>query len=67
MISHQGGLRLSEEEAYALLGLAIASPGLLDKSSASALEKLARYCAQCGAQSHHLADLEASEPIPVGV
>lgn len=38
------GLRLTEEEAYALLGLALTSPTRLDGTSERALRKLAEYC-----------------------
>ena len=54
----QVGLRLTEDEAFALLELALASPGDLDATASQALEKLARYCSRRGEQSYHLADLE---------
>lgn len=38
------GLRLTEEEAFALLGLCLTSPTGLDKTSEKALRKLAEYC-----------------------
>ncbi len=38
------GLRLTEEEAYALLGLCLTSPNRLDAISEIALRKLAEYC-----------------------
>lgn len=60
------GLRLTEDEADALLGLALASPAVLDVVSSSALEKLARYCAQRCVRSHPLAELGAVESIPAG-
>ncbi len=39
-----GGLKLTEEEAYALLGLCLTSPQSLDANSERALRKLAEYC-----------------------
>lgn len=42
------GLRLTEEEAYALLSLCLTSPNMLDQDSERALRKLADYCtSQC--------------------
>jgi hypothetical protein len=38
------GLKLTEEEAYALLGLCLTSPNGLDTTSERALRKLAEYC-----------------------
>ena len=38
------GLRLTEEEAFSLLGLCLTSPNGLDKVSERALRKLAEYC-----------------------
>lgn len=38
------GLRLTEEEAYALLGLCLTSPTGLDATSEKALRKLADFC-----------------------
>ena len=42
----EGGLRLSEEEAFSLLGLCLTSPQGLDATSERALRKLAEYCTQ---------------------
>ena len=42
----EGGLRLSEEEAFSLLGLCLTSPQSLDATSERALRKLAEYCTQ---------------------
>ena len=42
----EGGLRLSEEEAFSLLGLCLTSPQSLDGVSERALRKLAEYCTQ---------------------
>jgi hypothetical protein len=42
--STTGGLRLTEEEAYALLSLCLTSPNGLDATSERALRKLAEYC-----------------------
>jgi hypothetical protein len=38
------GLKLTEEEAFALLGLCLTSPTGLDAVSEKALRKLAEYC-----------------------
>lgn len=38
------GLKLTEEEAFALLGLCLTSPIKLDVNSEIALKKLAEYC-----------------------
>jgi hypothetical protein len=38
------GLRLTEEEAFSLLGLCLTSPQGLDATSEKALRKLAEYC-----------------------
>lgn len=38
------GLRLTEEEAFALLGLCLTSPTGMDATSEKALRKLAEYC-----------------------
>ena len=38
------GLKLTEEEAFALLGLCLTSPTGLDPVSEKALRKLAEYC-----------------------
>lgn len=47
MISgHTGALRLSEEEAFALLGLCLTSPNSLDLVSEQALRKLAEFCTE---------------------
>jgi hypothetical protein len=42
----EGGLKLSEEEAFSLLGLCLTSPQSLDGISERALRKLAEYCTQ---------------------
>lgn len=42
--SHQEGLQLTEEEAFALLHLAMTSSQRLDATSEKALKKLAEYC-----------------------
>jgi hypothetical protein len=39
-----GGLKLTEEEAFSLLGLCLTSPQSLDATSERALRKLAEYC-----------------------
>ena len=40
------GLKLTEEEAFALLGLCLTSPGGLDNNSERAMKKLADYCSR---------------------
>jgi len=40
------GLELTEDEAFALLGLCLTSPTKLDVTSEKALKKLAEYCSQ---------------------
>lgn len=46
----QAGLQLTEEEAYSLLVMCLMSPHGIDKTTESALRKLAEYCAN---QSNH--------------
>jgi len=40
------GLKLTEEEAFALLGLCLTSTNRLDPTSEKAIKKLAEYCSQ---------------------
>jgi hypothetical protein len=40
------GLKLTEEEAFALLGLCLTSPNGLDNTSERAMKKLADYCSK---------------------
>jgi hypothetical protein len=47
------GLKLTEEEAYALLGLCLTSPQGLDATSERALRKLAEFCSRSQIQSNH--------------
>jgi hypothetical protein len=51
--SNPGGLRLTEEEAFALLGLCLTSPTGLDATSEKALRKLAEYCTSGSNPSEH--------------
>lgn len=52
---HPEGLKLTEEEAFALLGLCITSPTGLDAVSEKALRKLAEYCtSRSNLSEHHL-------------
>lgn len=52
MVTKRGGLELSEEEAYALLGMAMTSPQTLDPTSERALRKLAEFCiSRCNSSS----------------
>lgn len=41
-------IELNEEEAYALLALALTSPNALDATSEQALRKLAAFCSAAG-------------------
>jgi hypothetical protein len=51
--SSPDGLRLTEEEAFALLGLCLTSPNGLDATSEKALRKLAEYCiSRSNSQDH---------------
>ena len=47
------GLKLTEEEAYALLGLCLTSPQGLDTVSERALRKLAEFCSREYTHSNH--------------
>jgi len=49
--SFPAGLELTEEEAYALLGLCLTSPNPLDATSEKALRKLAEFCIARGNHS----------------
>lgn len=46
MGSFPDGLKLTEEEAFALLGLCLTSPNGLDPTSEKAMRKLADYCSK---------------------
>ena len=52
------GLRLTEDESFALLGLCMTSPTGLDTVSERALRKLAEYCTTCGNPSGNHIRLE---------
>lgn len=43
-----GALMLTEEEAFAILGLCLTSPQVLDVVSERAVKKLADYCSRHG-------------------
>ena len=47
------GLELTEEEAFALLGLCLTSPNKLDVVSEKALKKLAEYCSHSNHNSYN--------------
>ena len=47
------GLKLTEEEAYSLLGLCLTSPQGLDATSERALRKLAEFCSRGQLLSNH--------------
>lgn len=64
MMIHSGRLELSEDEAYALLALAMTSGLKIDSESEKAVRKLADYCKSHSTNSHHKkksADCELSE------
>ena len=50
------GLKLTEEEAYALLGLCLTSPQGLDATSERALRKLAEFCSRSNPLSNYSID-----------
>jgi hypothetical protein len=54
------GLKLTEEEAFALLGLCLTSPNRLDAVSEKALRKLAEYCTSSHTSSEGYLNLKAS-------
>lgn len=54
-IGHPIGLQLTEEEAFALLGLCMTSPQRLDAVSEKALTKLAIFCKSRMEHSNHSA------------
>lgn len=47
------GLRLTKEEAFALLGLCMVSPGVVDPTTALALRKLAKFASQGREEGNH--------------
>ena len=47
------GLKLTEEEAFSLLGMCLTSPQGLDAVSERALRKLAEYCTSKSNNHHH--------------
>lgn len=47
------GLRLTQEEAFALLGLCLVSPGEVDPTTSLALRKLAAYASQGREESNY--------------
>jgi hypothetical protein len=54
MNSHNNrGLKLTEEEAYALLSLCITSPVAVDETAQVAILKLAEYCSQRSEPSNY--------------
>jgi hypothetical protein len=53
------GLKLTEEEAYALLGLCLTSPQGLDATSERALRKLAEFCSTT---SNHIGNQSFVDP-----
>ncbi len=59
--SQSGGLKLTEEEAFALLGLCITSPTGLDSTSERALRKLAEYCTDSSTSNGNIIHLEPQQ------
>ncbi len=57
------GLKLTEDEAYALLGLCLTSPTKLDATSEKALRKLAGYCKKQSNHSDPIVSRSTDEPI----
>lgn len=56
------GLSLTQEEAFAILGLCLVSPGPIDAATSLALRKLAAYASQGREDCNHsLADERAGE------
>lgn len=53
MNSNKRCLELTNEEAYALLSLAMTSPNQLDATSEDAIHKLAQFCSRGNALSNH--------------
>lgn len=60
MVTHIGGLELTEDEAFALLGMCLTSPQALDSVSEQALKKLAEFCNRCSCPS------SVPQPLPAG-
>ena len=61
--SHPFGVELTEEEAFALLGMCLTSPQVLDAISERALKKLAGFCISKSNYSSRVAESEKAEPI----
>lgn len=58
------GLKLTEDEAFALLGLCLTSPGPVDEVASEAMRKLAAYCSQRGEKiSNHQVNLTKAATI----
>ena len=60
MVTTRGGLELTEDEAFALLGMCMTSPQVLDSVSETALRKLAEFCI-------HRCDSSSSVPLASGL
>jgi hypothetical protein len=61
----QRGLELTEDEAFALLGLCLTSPVPVDAMTANAMRKLADYCSQRCEESNHTVNHHAVTWQPV--
>ena len=58
-----GGLLLTEDEAFALLGLCLTSPNKLDSASEQALKKLANFCKESCTHSYTKSPSDERRPI----
>ena len=60
------GLKLTQDEAFALLGLCLTSPQGIDGLSERALRKLAEFCARSNHNEHNL-ELRKSSALKRGI
>ncbi len=61
------GLKLTEEEAFSLLGMCLTSPQSLDSVSEKALRKLAEYCTSRSNSSNNNIDHKKPQAIHLSV
>lgn len=57
------GLKLSEEEAYAILSLCLTSPTRIDSTSEKALRKLAAFCCKESNHKNHKNSADVRQPV----